>query len=202
MTMGGISIQTGKTTRRREQTSRQQRPLGPKPLLGSVVDANGLVEFGIAETDTTSSDGTMQANLAVSFVTPAAAAVAGPGVPLVSLAATIGTGGTLAAGGVLYYASPAWTRRRRGGLSFVVTAVVASDGSSVTLTGLSFTPARVRSMFTEGRHPPSCCGSLRARQLGRASQIPARSAIDCAAGSEFRPCQFLLAHGTSARDDG
>jgi len=113
----------------------------PKPLLGSVVDANGLVEFGIAETDTTSSDGTIQANLAVSFVTPAAATAAGPGVPLVSLAATIGTGGTLAANQVWYYAvSGVDASGDEGALSFIVTAVIESDGSSVTLTGLSFPP--------------------------------------------------------------
>ncbi len=114
----------------------------PRPLLGSVVDANGLVEFGIAETDTTSSDGTIQASLAVSFVAPAAATAGGPGVPLVSLAANIGTGGTLAADQVLYYAvSGVDASGDEGPHSFIVTAVIASGGSSVTLTGLSFTPS-------------------------------------------------------------
>jgi hypothetical protein len=113
----------------------------PKPLLGSVVDGNGLVQFGIAETDTTSSDGAIQASLAVSFIAPAAATVAGPGVPLVSLAAMIGTSGTFAANRVLYYAvSGVDAAGDEGALSFIVTAVIASDGSSVTLTGLSFAP--------------------------------------------------------------
>jgi len=113
----------------------------PRPLLGSVVNANGLVDFGISETDTTSSDGTIQANLAATFVAPAAATATGPGVPLVSLAATIGTGGTLAASQVLYYAvSGVDAAGDEGALSFIVTAVIASDRSSVTLTGLSFAP--------------------------------------------------------------
>ncbi len=113
----------------------------PRPLLGSTVDANGLVQFGIAETDTTSSDGTIQANLAVSFVAPAAATAAGPGVPLIGLGATIGTGGTLTANQVLYYAvSGVDAAGDEGSLSFIVTAMITSDGSSVTLTGLSFAP--------------------------------------------------------------
>ena len=113
----------------------------PRPLLGSVVDANGLVEFGIAETDTTNSDGTIQASLTASFVAPGATTAGGPGVPLVSLVATIGTGGTLAANQVLYYAvSGVDAAGNEGALSFIVTAVIASDGSSMTLTGLSFTP--------------------------------------------------------------
>ncbi|MGD0666026.1 MAG: phage tail protein [Bryobacteraceae bacterium] len=113
----------------------------PRPLLGSTVDANGLVQFGIAETDTTSSDGTIQANLAVSFVAPATATAAGPGVPLIGLAATIGPGGTLAANQVLYYAvSGEDAGGDEGSLSFIVTAVMTTDGSSATLTGLSFPP--------------------------------------------------------------
>jgi len=113
----------------------------PRPLLGSVVDTNGMVDFGIVETDTTCSDGTVQASLAVNFVAPAAATAGGPGVPLVSLAATVGTGGTLAANEVLYYAvSGVDASFDEGGLSFIVTAVIASDASSVTLTGLSFAP--------------------------------------------------------------
>jgi hypothetical protein len=126
----------------------------PRPLLGSVVDANGLVEFGIAETNTTSSDGTIQASLGVSFVTPAATIAAGPGVPLVSLAATIGTGGTLAANQVLYYAvSGVDASGDEGALSFIVTAVIASDGSSVTLSGLSFTPGSSTSNVYRGTTP-------------------------------------------------
>jgi hypothetical protein len=109
--------------------------------LGSVVDADGLVEFGITETDTTSTDGTMQASLAVSFVAPAASTAAGPGVPLISLSATIGAGGTLVANQVLYYAvSGVDASGVESALSFIVAAVVIGGDSSVTLTGLSFSP--------------------------------------------------------------
>ncbi|MGB7759163.1 MAG: phage tail protein [Bryobacteraceae bacterium] len=113
----------------------------PRPLPGSVVDPDGVVEFGIAETATTNSDGTIQASLAVSFVAAKTATAGGPGIPLVSLVPTIGTGGTLMANQVLYYAvSGVDAAGDEGALSFVVTALIASDGSSVTLTGLSFAP--------------------------------------------------------------
>jgi len=112
----------------------------PRPLVGSVIDANGCLEFGVVETDATASDGTMQANVAVTFVTPAPNAPAGPGIPLINMAATIGPGGTLKSGGVLYYAISAVNAAgNEGGLSFIVTAVVQQDGSAVTLSGLSFT---------------------------------------------------------------
>ena len=44
------------------------------------------------------SDGTVEASVTVSFVSPAIAQACGLGVPLVSLAATLGAGGTLAGG--------------------------------------------------------------------------------------------------------
>jgi hypothetical protein len=111
----------------------------PRPLLGSVLDANGLVQFGIAETKTTSSDGTIQTSVAVSFFAAAAATAAGLGVPLISLAPTIGTGGTLSADQVLYYAvSGVDPSGVEGTLSFLVAAAIEGDGASVTLTGLSF----------------------------------------------------------------
>lgn len=139
----------------------------PRPLLGSVVNANGLVDFGITETDTTSSDGTIQANLAVSFVAPAASTAAGPGVPLVSLAATIGTGGTLAANEVLYYAvSGVDAAGNEGALSFIVTAVMASDGSSVTLTGLSFAPGTSTFNVYRGTTPAELLRIASGQEIG------------------------------------
>ena len=110
----------------------------PRPLVGSVLDSNGDIQFGIEETATVGSDGTAEANVAVSFVPPPSAA-GGPGIPLISLAATIGSGGTLQAGQTLYYAvSGLDVAGNESGLSFVVRAAIASDGCSVTLTGLSF----------------------------------------------------------------
>ena len=53
--------------------SPQQANIGvglPRPLLGSVLDANGDVQFGIVESDSTSDDGTVQSVVSVSFIAP------------------------------------------------------------------------------------------------------------------------------------
>ena len=113
----------------------------PRPLLGDELDDNGDVQFGLKETAVTSSDGTVETSLAVSFVAPAVAAGVGPGIPMVSLAVEIQTGGTLTAGQILYYAlSGVDATGNESRLSFIVRADVTSDGSKVNLKGLSFAP--------------------------------------------------------------
>ncbi|HTX39692.1 MAG TPA: phage tail protein [Bryobacteraceae bacterium] len=111
----------------------------PRPLVGSVVDANGDIQFGVAETSTMNSDGTVSVNLAVSFVPPATVVAAGPPVPLLSLAVQLSTGGTLTSGQTLYYAVSALdSAGDESPLSFVVMAQITAGQNSVTLTGLSF----------------------------------------------------------------
>jgi hypothetical protein len=111
----------------------------PRPLLGNLLDGSGEIQFGIEETASLSSDGTAETSVSVGFVAPALANGSGPGVPLLSLAATVGGGGSLAAGQTLYYAVSATdSAGNESALSFVVRAVIPSDGGSVTLTGLSF----------------------------------------------------------------
>jgi len=115
----------------------------PRPLVGSLIDPNGNMQFGMSETDTTASDGTMEADVSVSFVPPMAGSatpgVAPPGVPLISLVTTVGQGGALKGGQSLYYAVTAVdSYGNESGLSFVVAATIIDDGSTVTLSGLSF----------------------------------------------------------------
>jgi hypothetical protein len=113
----------------------------PNPLLGSVLDSNGNIQFGVAESVVTSSDGTSAINVSVSFVAPATATAAGPAAPLINLAAGIGGSGALQGDQVLYYAvSGCDSSNDESILSFTVTAVIVSNGSSVTLSGLSFAP--------------------------------------------------------------
>jgi hypothetical protein len=113
----------------------------PDPLLGNVLDAEGNIQFGVEETATTSGDGSVQTNLRVGFVAPAVAAVGGPGIPLLNLAATLRSGGSLAGGQTLYYAvSGVDGSGNESQHSFIVRAVTLSDGSSVTIGGLSFSP--------------------------------------------------------------
>ena len=110
--------------------------------MGNVIDANGNVQFGIVETAAPNSDGTVETSVIVSFIAPATVVASGPGIPLLSLSATIGTGGTISGDQTLYYAvSAVDSTGEESALSFVVTAIIAADGSSVTLTGLSFSAA-------------------------------------------------------------
>jgi hypothetical protein len=113
----------------------------PRPLMGSVLDDRGDIQFDVQESVTTAGDGTVQTNVTVGFVAPSVAAAGGPGIPMVSLSASVGTGGTLQGGQTLYYAvSAVDAAGGESSPSFVVRALTVGDGSSVTLTGLSFSP--------------------------------------------------------------
>src|SRR5579871_1166565 len=111
----------------------------PRPLMGTVLDSNGEIQYGVTESTTTSSDGSSDTEVSVSFISPAIALASSLGVPLISLAVTLGTSGTLKAGQTNYYAvSAVDSVGGESGLSFVVAATIACDGTSATLGGLSF----------------------------------------------------------------
>jgi len=137
--------------------SNQQAKAGvgiPRPLTGSVVDANGNVYFGVVESDMTASDGTVQTSLSVSFVTPNTSAGLAPGTPLINMAVSVGQGGTLKGGEVFYYAvSAADQAGNESSLSFIATAVIQKDGSSATLSGLSFTADTTQFNVYRGTSP-------------------------------------------------
>ena len=128
----------------------------PRPLLGNIVDTSGNAEYQINESSSNSSDGGVSEELTVGFVVPSTTATGGPGVPLVSLAATIGPGGTLAGGQILYYAvSAVDSAGDESALSFVVLASIppGSNANSVTLTGLSFDSNTVTFDVYRGPNP-------------------------------------------------
>jgi hypothetical protein len=115
----------------------------PRPLIGSAIDADGNMQFGVSESNTFNSDGTAETSLSVSFVAPcnpnAGSGTALPGVPLLDLVPTMGTGGTLQGGQTLYYAvSAVDSGGNESGLSFIVQAAIPQEDHRVTLTGLSF----------------------------------------------------------------
>ena len=113
----------------------------PRPLLGNIIDSSGNPEYQITESSSNSSDGGVSEELRAGFVAPSTMATGGPGIPLVSLAATIGAGGTLAGDQTLYYAVSALdSAGSESALSFVILARIppGSNTNSVTLTGLSF----------------------------------------------------------------
>lgn len=115
----------------------------PRPLVGSTIDADENIQFGLAQFESIASDGTATASISVSFVEPTAAAGTGvipPGAPLVNLVPAVGPTGSLKGGECLYYAVTGVDGAgNEGGLSFLVWATTLSDNSSVTISGLSFT---------------------------------------------------------------
>ncbi len=111
----------------------------PRPLMGNVIDANGNPEFGVVESDSTATDGSVEVDVSLSFVPPATSAATGPGAPLLDISPQLAAGGTLTAGANLYYAvTGVDSAGGEGALSFIVRAGVLADGSSVVLSGLSF----------------------------------------------------------------
>ena len=92
----------------------------------------------------------------VSFFKPAPPAINQIGIPLLSLAPTLGTAGTLAGDQKLYYAVSAVNADgEESGLSFVVRASIPAGGNtnSVTIGGLSFSSQTVSFHVYRGPNP-------------------------------------------------
>jgi hypothetical protein len=136
-TAGGASAAGGRRTGAAETGL-------PRPLVGSVLDSNGIEQFGITETVVPLSDGGFEVKLSAAFTAPAIAGSSLANIPLVSLNPTMNsTGGTLAGGQTLYYAVSATdSNGAESGLSFAVRAKVPSgtNTNAVSLTDLSFSP--------------------------------------------------------------
>jgi hypothetical protein len=129
----------------------------PRPLVGSVLDSSGVEQFGISETSTESTDGTVSENLSVSFSVPAKPAASAAGIPLMGLNPQVNnTGGTLAGGQALYYGvSAVDANGAEGGLSFIAVANISAgtNTNQVTLVSLSFSPAAVSFNVYRGPNP-------------------------------------------------
>jgi hypothetical protein len=80
-----------------ESSGRQARAgVGlPRPLVGNTTDANGNVQFTIAEDVQAAGDGSVALDVAVDFTVPTGGQIGGASIPLLSLAPTIVDGGTL-----------------------------------------------------------------------------------------------------------
>jgi hypothetical protein len=129
----------------------------PRPLVGSVVDTNGIEQFGVAERVVQTADGSFTVKLTVAFTPPVGPAASIAQIPLVSLDATIGsTGGTLAGDETLYYAlSAVDANAAESGLSFAVRAKVptGTNTNEVTLSGLSLSPGTAGFHVYRGTNP-------------------------------------------------
>lgn len=127
----------------------------PRPLVGSLVDSDGKPEFGITESSSSSTDGTIALDLEVDFSPPSRPSVSQASAPMVGLNPQIGTSaGTLAGGQNLYYAvSGVDAGGLEGALSFLIKATTpaGTDTNQVTLGTLSF--SRLTSGFHVYRGP-------------------------------------------------
>jgi hypothetical protein len=129
----------------------------PRPLVGSVVDSNGLEQFGIEEQGELTGDGTSEVVLAVSFAPPTRPSATSLSIPRLSLTpAVLASGGSIPGGQVLYYAVTAVDAGGgETGPSFVVRAPVPSGSSTnqVRIEGLSFAPGTTALHVYRGPNP-------------------------------------------------
>lgn len=142
-------------------TGRGRQPAGqvglPRPLIGKVLDEDGNPQFEIVEKAAGNSDGGATVRLSVGFVAPAKPQLSRAGIPLLSLAPQIDSGGgTLAGGQTFYYAiSGQDADGMEGPLSFTVRASIPEVGNknSVVLRGLSFSRETVAFRVYRGKNP-------------------------------------------------
>lgn len=129
----------------------------PRPLLGSVLDSNGIPQFGITGSTIAASDGTITVQLAVAFTVPAMPTLTGVGIPLAGLNPQINTsGGTIAGDQTLYYALSALDASgAESGLSFTIPAAIpaATNTNQVTLISLSISPTATGFNVYRGANP-------------------------------------------------
>ena len=129
----------------------------PRPLLGSVLDSNGVPQFGITGSTITASDGTITVQLSVAFTAPATPTLTGVGIPLAGLDPQINTsGGTIAGDQTLYYAVSALDASGgESGLSFTIPAIIpaATNTNQVTLISLSFSSTATGFNVYRGANP-------------------------------------------------
>lgn len=113
----------------------------PKPLMGTVLNELGGVDFEVRERAVENTDGGIAIELSVGFAPPAVPQASALGIPLVSLSPLIrDTDGTLPGDTTFYYAiSAAGEHGEESCPSFVVKATVppGPNTNAVSLTGIS-----------------------------------------------------------------
>lgn len=129
----------------------------PRPLVGTVLNANGTTDFGITESMSVDTDGTSTIGLAVAFSAPRSPLNSTASIPLVSLQPLYAsTGGTLAGGATWYYALSAVDGAgAESVLSFSICATTpaGTDTNCVTLQDLSFSSTTVAFHAYRGETP-------------------------------------------------
>jgi hypothetical protein len=129
----------------------------PRPLLGSILNADGETDFEIQETADQTSEGQTSIRLKAGFVVPRQPSTSGPGIPLVDLSPAVSTtGGELKGDQTLYYAlSAASADGGESPLSFLMRATIppGTDSNAVQLKGLSFSSGTSGFSVYRGTNP-------------------------------------------------
>jgi Putative phage tail protein len=129
----------------------------PRPLVGSVLDSSGAEQFGVTESSTTNSDGSIIVELSVAFSVAAQPDASKAGIPLVGLNPQVSTtGGSLTGGRRLYYAvSAVDANGAESALSFTVMAAIpaGTNTNQVTLGSLSFSSGATSFCVYRGASP-------------------------------------------------
>ena len=121
-----------------------------------MIDANGLLQLGIAEAEATGSDGGAVVDLSVSFVTPSGQS-GSLAAPLLGLTPVVNaTGGTLAGGANYFYAvSVVDSAGGESSLSFTAQVNTSADGNtnSVVLDQIALPVGAVSFHVYRGLNP-------------------------------------------------
>ena len=126
----------------------------PKPLVGSMLDEFGEMQFSVTESAESATDGSVASTVSVKWNVPAQCSGPGPSIPLVQLMANVAPGGALGGGQALFYALAGLDAAgNESALSFVVRAWVEMDGSKVTLSGISLAPGTTGFHVYRGHSP-------------------------------------------------
>ncbi len=129
----------------------------PRAIVGTTLDQQGDLQFGVTETASQAQDGTAILMANVQFASPPAVPVSAPGAPLASLAPAVSpTGGSLPPGSAFYYALTAVdSSGDESGLSFSILAVTGTGPAtySVTLRNISLPSSAVAFNVYRGPSP-------------------------------------------------
>ncbi len=114
----------------------------PRPLIGTVLNADGSTSLGITESLTVDTDGSNSVQLMAAFTVPNTPSTSAVSIPLVSLEPLYPTtGGIIAGGATFYYAVSAIdSSGAESGLSFSILATTpdGTNTNGITLQNLSF----------------------------------------------------------------
>ena len=170
----------------------------PRPLIGTVMSADGSTQLGIVESFSVDTDGTSTVQLTTSFTSPGRPAASAASIPLVSLQALYeSTGGTLPGGTTWYYGVSAFdgSGSRRPALVYHQRIDTRRHEHELCDTSESQFFGRNSDFQRVSRHD-SCESAANCREHAHSSPVcrfRTCSAVARASRPELRSCELLLA---------